>query len=903
MAEKRVVIELQLQDQNAVQLLGRLKVESGQVGQAIKQLNADIKAQGFATKEQTAALGELIARQKNLSGQSRELSNDLSGLTAAGMRFRDKMADASRAGLAAFGLNILSVTGAVTAMVSVFKSAVGIAADFDKAQSNLAAVMGTTKAGISDLTAQAKQLGAVTAFTASQVSEGQTELAKLGFTARQITDATPGVLSLASATGTTLANAATIAAQTLNAFQLDAKETGRIVDVIAKSASLSAFDIDTFSAAMSNAAPSANAVGVSVEKAAAMLSTLVDAGIPAEKAGTDLRNVFIELSAKGLTWDQAMQQVRTSTDKLTTATDLFGKRSGSSGIILADSTEKLGRLEEAYLGAAGAAEEMAKTQLDNLKGDQLLLTSAWEGFVLSVDEGSGVISGALRSITQTFTHLLTMMTPDAAAIFGDGVQKELDKIGTSTAKQISLSSDYAKAMINAAKSRVEGLAAIADAERQQANADARRKKLLEDIAKLEAAGTDLTPQGTLQLAVARKELEGINKIIGERTKATVEAAQAADKEAAAIKTIGSKREELTKQLEDYKKRREDLDETDEDGLDTLNRQIKATQDAIKALDGKTTATTKQTAATKGLTEEQQALADQLLRLNELTQNPFKIEIKKEGLGAGPGVRDEEIVEDDPLGIALNVAKIEGVRNFEAEKLAIELEYLTSKEMSEAEYLARMTKLQKEQIDEVKAAQAEADEAKVMAIEQSFNMLTALGQLAKEGSMEAKILAVAQAITGAYLAIINALANPDWVPDPTGMQKIAKAAVIGAAAFSAVARIKAVAGFKEGGYTSRKPSDSAPVGVVHANEYVIPAPIVRDPRYAPILRELEQARLRRGMPYTPNYYQSGGMVPSSLVAQADNTAALQRINFNPVVRVTDINNVQQTVKVIEQRATL
>ena len=220
-------------------------------------------------------------------------------------------------------------------MVSVLKSASQTVEKFDAAQSNLAAILNTNKEGISSLTEEAKKYGATTAFTASQVSELQTELAKLGFTQGQIKDATPAVLDLAAATGTDLGNAATIAAQTLNAFQLEASETQRVVDVIAQSANLSAFDIDTFSAAMSNAAPAAKSVGIEIEQASAMLSALVDAGIPAEKAGTDLRNIFISLAAKGMTLDEAFSVVRGSQDQLTTAVKMFDQRAAGSAIILA----------------------------------------------------------------------------------------------------------------------------------------------------------------------------------------------------------------------------------------------------------------------------------------------------------------------------------------------------------------------------------------------------------------------------------------------------------------------------------------------------------------------------------------------------------------------------------------
>jgi hypothetical protein len=186
-------------------------------------------------------------------------------------------------------------------------------------------------------------------------------------------------------------------------------------------------------------------------------------------------------------------------------------------------------------------------------------------------------------------------------------------------------------------------------------------------------------------------------------------------------------------------------------------------------------------------------------------------------------------------------------------------------------------------------------------------------------MEAKVLAVAQATVGAYLAIVNALATFDGVPDPTGLQKIAKAAIIGAAAFAAVARVKAAAGFEKGGYTPRAGSNSKPVGVVHANEWVAPADMVEDPRYSSVIAALERARRGMGFGFGQGEYAMGGLVrgtalvnrsidfvprpsPSELqsAGMAGDARGREMVIFT---RVTDINAAQGAVTRITDRSTL
>lgn len=254
-----------------------------------------------------------------------------------------------------------------------------------------------------------------------------------------------------------------------------------------------------------------------------MLSALVDAGIPAEKAGTDLRNIFIKLAKDGRTMDDAFNEVRGSTNQLATAVDMFDQRAAGSAIILAENTEKLGRLKEAYEGAAGSAEQMAKAQLDNLKGDQLLLTSAWEGFVLSVDDGSGVISRGLRLMTQGFTGLLDLLNQinsvsvaDSLAAAADAQLKALGGVG-------NLASDAGKKIVAQYDLIIESIQEYGNTQQDIELIEARRNKIFRDTQALEDAyikGT-LTEKGKAELAVARAAIATIDAEIGKR-KAVVE---------------------------------------------------------------------------------------------------------------------------------------------------------------------------------------------------------------------------------------------------------------------------------------------------------------------------------------------------------------------------------------------
>jgi hypothetical protein len=915
MATREPIIRLRLEDKDAVARLGKLAIEANEVRTSMKDLKAEIKETGTATTDQARQMGELVARQKNLSGQSRELSNDLSGLTAAGMRFRDKMADATleaikqsgilgqlgarsdtltakldklnaeykegkvdaeqykaqqdvlqkelsettaamtkmdakldelnkdfkegkitaeqfKAGVASvnaetqkaagaftkgiadlknYALGMVGVVAAVQGLRAVFSNVVGIIADFDKAQSRLAGILGTNKDGMAALTEQAKQLGSTTAFTASQVSDAQTELAKLGFTQNEILASTPALLDLARGAGSDISQAAEVAAGTLNAFGLSAEETTRLADVMAKSFSSTALDIDKFTFGMRVVGPVAKNAGMSIEETTALLGVLADNNIRAETSGTGLRNILGKLAKTGMTFEDAMTQINGATDKTKTAIDLFGLEASTVAIVLAENTTKAGELTAAFDKAGGSAKALADAMDDNLRGDVLKLQSAWEGFILSLDSGDAALSKVSRGVTQIFTSWLSGLTQ-----------------ATTAAETFNAILGNSQSFVDKAVGDVQKLAdKYSYANRTTEQLEAQLAKLVqrrEDFVKVGKA--EAAAEGDLKIAVLQRFIEmrkanaetvAGTAALGEDTEATIVNTEAKAKQAAVLRLI----------------------------TDELRAFIKAQKDI------------------------------------------------ESGVGIGQMRTIGGIGSQSDIGTP-------------------EIRLLAGPDISER------TAAELASIAEVRAAQEAADEARMMAMQQTFTMLTSLGQLAKEGSAEAKILAVAQAVAGAYLAVINALATFDAVPDPTGAVKFAKAASIGAAAFAAVARIKNAVGFEEGGYTSRASSDKKPVGVVHANEYVVPAPVLRNPKYAAMVEELERARRGYGLRSEPGSFAAGGptgmwvrgydhrMVtnprPTPGEVRAIENAA--RMGNAPIfVRVEEINQVQGRVARIAERSTL
>jgi hypothetical protein len=277
----------------------------------------------------------------------------------------------------------MSLTAPIVAMGGL---AVKVFADFEQSMAKVQAVSGATGAEFEKLNTLAKDLGISTRFTATQVSDLMLNYSKLGFSSSEIENITESTLDLALATGEDLATSAEIAGATLRGFGLEATEMQSVVDVMAKSFSSSALNLERFGTSMAVLAPVAKNANVSLEQATGFLSILTDRGVDASTAGTGLRNIFLDLAGSGQTLESAMSEIANSTNKNKTAFDMFGKRGATVAAIMADNSEEARGLTESYKNSAGAAAEMAAIMDNTLEGSMMKVKSALEGLGISFGE-------------------------------------------------------------------------------------------------------------------------------------------------------------------------------------------------------------------------------------------------------------------------------------------------------------------------------------------------------------------------------------------------------------------------------------------------------------------------------------------------------------------------------------
>lgn len=373
------------------EIIVTVKTDTKQTDTKLNKVNQNLKKTEKQAKETGTAMSSAFSR---LPGPIQGAANQIKSL---GTSFK---AIAVGAGV-----------GAIAGLGSLFVTATKRGAEFAQSLSGLEAVLGASETEMKQLSNSAKELGASTQFTSKQVVELQTEFAKLGFSTKEILASTKATLDLAASLDVGLGEAAAIAGSTLRAFGLEAEETQRVVDVMASSTSKSALDYEALRESLKLVAPTSRAMNVSIEETTALLATLADNGLKGSVAGTGLSKTFIELNKEGIPLKEALDRVKNSSNQLNTAIDLVGVVGAKSLLTLANNAPKIDRLTTAFENSQGAAQRLAETRLDNLAGDTTKLSSAWEGFLLSIEDGTGVFNRIARGIVQAATSFLNFLTP------------------------------------------------------------------------------------------------------------------------------------------------------------------------------------------------------------------------------------------------------------------------------------------------------------------------------------------------------------------------------------------------------------------------------------------------------------------------------------------------------------
>lgn len=396
---------------------------------AAEQANTAL-ANGDISQEQYDALQrEIVETEQNLRSletQANQSATAVQKIAATGESLKTTGDNISNA-----GKKLLPVTATVTALGT---ASVTTAANFESSMSQVQATMGITKDSMSTLDGQsvntmdalsnlAKEMGASTAFSATECAEALNYLALAGYSTQEMADTLPTVLNLAAAGSMDLASASDMVTDAMSALGMGVNEAETMVDQMAKTASTTNTSVAQLGEGILTIGATAKSIKGGTAELNTALGILANNGIKGAEGGTHLRNIILSLQNPTEKAANSMEDLgvsvydsqgnmrslndilgdlnssmagMTSAEKDNIISRIFNKTDlASVNALLANTGSTWDSLQQSIANSGGAASQMADTQLDNLQGQITLLKSALEGLAISFGQ---LLMPALKSI-------------------------------------------------------------------------------------------------------------------------------------------------------------------------------------------------------------------------------------------------------------------------------------------------------------------------------------------------------------------------------------------------------------------------------------------------------------------------------------------------------------------------
>lgn len=313
--------------------------------------------------------------------------------------------------------------------------------DFEAMMSQVEAISGATGQAFDDLTAKAQEMGATTKFTATESAEAFNYMAMAGWKPQQMIDGISGIMSLAAASGEDLGTTSDIVTDALTAFGLQAGDAGHFADVLAQASANANTNVSMLGESFKYVAPVAGAMNYSVEDTSLALGLMANASIKGSMAGTALKTSLANMAAPTDSMAAAMDKYGISltdsegnmkslrgvidnlrgslgglseTEQTAAASTIFGKEAMAGMLAIINASEEdYNKLSTAIGNSKDAAEGMADTMLDNLKGSFTLMQSAIEGTENAFGKR---LSPYLRGIAGGITDMMPEITDGINAV-------------------------------------------------------------------------------------------------------------------------------------------------------------------------------------------------------------------------------------------------------------------------------------------------------------------------------------------------------------------------------------------------------------------------------------------------------------------------------------------------------
>lgn len=407
--------------QNAVDRLSVLRERYRNLSadiEVLRQRQLQLQAQGEKEAKQLQRVTKLIrdktAQQNALNVSMNQAENSTKRATAQ----IQKMGFAAKTATTLVNQLRFALVGTfgVFAAIQVFKNLAREAILFEDTMKQVKVVSGATAEEMKKLRDIALEVAVSGIFSPSEIAKTQVQLAKLGFTASEVSKMIESISKLSIITGEDAEKSTNLLATTLRSFGYSASQTERVANAMAKGFNSSALGVENMYEAMKYVGPVARQLGWTFEDVTSILAALSDNMISGSLAGTSLRNIMLqwadensnlrkEMNVTGYTFNDFIAGIQNldgmSIDAALNTIEL--RRAVTAFLTVVQQSDKIRGFNAELNNMNNAIDKLADERLDTVSSQwRKMITTIQAGFN---DGSTGAGAVALRILKNTNEYL------------------------------------------------------------------------------------------------------------------------------------------------------------------------------------------------------------------------------------------------------------------------------------------------------------------------------------------------------------------------------------------------------------------------------------------------------------------------------------------------------------------
>ena len=319
--QKSELESLKSQYANVVLEQGKNSDAAKDLAKQITELSADLNDNNTKMKEADAAADEL---DKSLSDTSKAADDASGGFTV----MKGALADLVSAG----------IQKAVEGLKDLAKASYQAWQEYDAGADSIIAATGATGDAAEDLMKVYKNVSKDIVASYDDIGTAVGEInTRFGSTGDELEDLSVQFIKFKDLNNVDLKTAIDNTQAAMAAWGVEAEDTSLMLDLLNKAGQDTGEGVDSLAASLTSNAPALQEMGFNVSDAAMFLANLSKNGVDASGTMAGLKKALSNAAAEGTPMSEALAEIEdsiksasTSTEAITTATELFGSKAGAA---------------------------------------------------------------------------------------------------------------------------------------------------------------------------------------------------------------------------------------------------------------------------------------------------------------------------------------------------------------------------------------------------------------------------------------------------------------------------------------------------------------------------------------------------------------------------------------------